>query len=274
MNFSYDFQPLELTDLRREAAFMKADKWRFVQMLAANNEVSGVDLYYSFMKEGDLRNYCIEAVSKQTEVPSITDLFLAAFVFENEARELFGVNMGPIAIDFSGGMYAPAEDEPMTFISPERKAALDKLKKASAAAFEKAKESKDERVEGVIETIPDAQGKPKSRALRHDQVAKIKEVMPTLSEELAAKLQAVLDRSEVALEEQNTAQKVEGFTPNAVVGDKPVVCASHEVDALPEEMNDEPIALFESDEELDALLSIMDEKRSAIVLEALKKGRA
>ena len=50
-------------------------------------------------------------------MPSVTDQFLAAFVFENEAHDLFGVDIEGIAIDFGGNFYALAQKEPMTIIS-------------------------------------------------------------------------------------------------------------------------------------------------------------
>lgn len=287
MGFTSNFEPLELEQLRREAAYMKAEQWRFVQMLAANNDEAGVDLYYSFMKDDELRNYYISAVGKETLVPSITDLFLAAFVFENEARELFGVNMGPIAIDFAGKMYDPAVDEPMTYISPEQKAAVDKIRKAAEAEFAKAKKSEAAkgRVSDVVEikatsaTIDaksadaTASSKTGSKSLRPDQIDKIKKALPTLPPERAAKLQAILDKEAVKSEEMNTAEKVEGFTPNSVVGAKPVVKEAHEVIVDRQAMIDAPTALRESDEQINKLLSIMDEERAAIVLEALKNER-
>ncbi|HAM14761.1 MAG TPA: NADH:ubiquinone oxidoreductase, partial [Eggerthellaceae bacterium] len=98
MTFEQRFIDLPLSGLHREASVMKAEGWRFIQTHAVFAD-EGVDLYYSFMKSGEVRNYRVAGVQKGMEVPSITDLFLAAFVFENEARELFGVDMRDIAID-------------------------------------------------------------------------------------------------------------------------------------------------------------------------------
>ena len=70
----------------------KADGWRFVQLMAVNTE-EGIDLIYSFMKDGVLQNNKIEHVTKNDAVPSISDDFFAAFVFENEVHDLFGVDM-------------------------------------------------------------------------------------------------------------------------------------------------------------------------------------
>ncbi len=66
-------------------------------------------------------------------MPSVTDRFLEAFVFENETHDLFGVDAQGIAIDFGGNFYALAQKEPMTIISPEQKAAREKAKKVAAA---------------------------------------------------------------------------------------------------------------------------------------------
>ena len=77
---------------------------------------------YSFMKDGVLENFTIRGVTQDDAVPSITDRFLAAFVFENEIHDLFGVNVRDIAIDFGGNFYALAQKQPMTIISPAQKA--------------------------------------------------------------------------------------------------------------------------------------------------------
>lgn len=176
MTLETDFIPLQLDQLHREAAVMKADGWRFIQTHAVNRE-GIVDLYYSFMKDGRIANYRVEGVKSGDPVASITDLFLAAFVFENEARELFGVNMRNIAIDFAGAMYAPAGDSPMTFISPEQKAAREKAKKVAAAkAAKAAKEAGEAKAKKAAEAAPEkaaadpAPQKPHAKPLGDKQV--------------------------------------------------------------------------------------------------------
>lgn len=118
----------------------KADGWRFVQLLAVNTE-QGIDLIYSFMKDGVLQNNKVEHVTKADAVPSITDDFFAAFVFENEVHDLFGVDIRNIAIDFGGNFYALAQSEPMTIITPAQKAAREKARAAAIAKAERAKKA-------------------------------------------------------------------------------------------------------------------------------------
>ncbi len=57
------------------------------------NTEDGIDLVYSFMKDGVLDEPRDQGVKKGTSVPSITDRFLEAFVFENETHDLFGVDI-------------------------------------------------------------------------------------------------------------------------------------------------------------------------------------
>ena len=139
MAFRSEFIEIPLAEAHATAERMKAEGARFVQVLAVNAE-EGTDLYYTYDVEGALVNYKVAGIAHDEPVASITDVFLAAFVFENEARELFGVDMRDVAIDFGGHMYSLAETEPMSFISPELAAAKEKARKAAAAKA--AKEAK------------------------------------------------------------------------------------------------------------------------------------
>lgn len=156
MTLQSEFIPLTIEGLPALAAEKKAEGARFVQMLCVNTE-EGIDLVYSFMKDGVLTNHEIKGVKKGTTVPSVTDQFLAAFVFENEAHDLFGVDIEGIAIDFGGNFYALAQKEPMTIISPEQKAAREKAKKVAAAKAAKEKAAKAAAANAAyVETHPDA----------------------------------------------------------------------------------------------------------------------
>ena len=188
MAFEMEFTPVALEDLHHEAAVKKTDGWRFIQTHAVNTD-NGIDLYYSFMKNGRVDNLKITSVTKEQPVPSITDLFLAAFVFENEARELFGVDMRDIAIDFAGALYAPAESEPMTFITPEQKAAREKARKAletKAAKEEGAPES---------EAAPSA-GNTRVFVMTPERRARLDKKLATMSPEKVAKVEAALKARE------------------------------------------------------------------------------
>ena len=130
--FTQTFAPLKLGQVHDLAAARAAEGWRYVQILAVNTE-EGIDLVYSYMRDGHLENFTVKAVQKTDVVPSITDVFLEAFVCENEIHDLYDVAIANIAIDFGGMFYQLSSKAPMTVVSPEQLAAREKAKKIAAA---------------------------------------------------------------------------------------------------------------------------------------------
>ena len=186
MALETNYIPLELADLHDKAAELKKAGYRFVQTHAVNTDEDGIELYYSFMKDDVLDNYVVKGVTPEMRVQSISDLFIGSFVFENEARELFGVNMTDIAIDFGGTMYMPAETEPMTFMSPEMKAEKEKAKKIALAKAAKAAKAKKEAEEAAKKAAEgDTVGEGAEAPAAEEKPAK--KQYATLEEEIAAK---------------------------------------------------------------------------------------
>lgn len=147
MSLEIKYLPLTLEELPALVANLKKQEYRFVQILCVNTD-DGLDVQYSFEKDGVLENYTIKGVKKGIKVPSITDKYLAAFVFENESHDLFGLQVEGIAIDFGGNFYQLSVSEPMTIISPAQKEAREKAAKIAAAKA--AKEAKAAQVSEAI----------------------------------------------------------------------------------------------------------------------------
>lgn len=187
MAFESSFETIALEDLHATAERMKAQGARFVQILGVNTD-DGIDVYYTFMVDGAIVNYRVAGLDHETPVPSITDLFLAGFVFENETRELFGVNIRDIAIDFDGALYTLAEPEPMTYLSPEMKEAKDKARKAAAAKA--AKEAKAAREAQEAEKEKSAEAEAASTSASADAALEAK--LANMDPEKAAKVRAAM----------------------------------------------------------------------------------
>ena len=154
MAVSAKYETIQIDGILPLANKMQSKGCRFVQLLAVNTE-SGIDVQYTFMNENALENYTVQGVKETDEIPSITGQFIAAFVFENEIHDLFGVNVKDIAIDFKGNFYALTQQKPMTIISPEQKAAREKAAKiaaAKAAKLAKAKKAAQAKKESAEET--------------------------------------------------------------------------------------------------------------------------
>ena len=53
------------------------------------------------------------------KVPSIQEMYFAAFSYENETHDLYGVRFINMKLDFGGHFFNLAAESPMTIISPE-----------------------------------------------------------------------------------------------------------------------------------------------------------
>lgn len=149
-----------------------------MQILAVNKD-DGVDLVYSYMKDGYLDNMVVHDVPRGAHVPSISDVFLEAFVCENEIHDLFGVSIDGIAIDFLGNFYQLSTEKPMTIISPEQLAEREKQRKIAAAKA--AKEAK-KAAEGAgatkgTDADVDAEFEAKLAAMDPEKAAKVRAAM-------------------------------------------------------------------------------------------------
>lgn len=201
MSLQTEFLPLELANVKQCAVDMKERGYRYVQMLAVNTD-NGIDLQYAYMLGSDLKMFTVEGVKKGTKVPSITDIFLEAFVFENEAHDLFGVEIEGIAIDFGGKFYHVAQSEPMTVISPAQKAAREKAEKLAAAKAAKEKgasapaDDMEAKLAGMdpekaakVRAAMEAKAKKQAEAAEAAKADKIANLDP----EKAAKLKAAME---------------------------------------------------------------------------------
>lgn len=96
-------------ELLEQVAGLKSDGYRLVQIHCTNKD--GLELTYSFGQDLRLVNLRFP-VTIEAEVASISSIFQPAFLYENEIRELFGVNFAHISIDYAGSLYKKAIKTP------------------------------------------------------------------------------------------------------------------------------------------------------------------
>ena len=192
MKFESVFTPLAVAEVHEDATARRDGGWRYVQILAVNKD-AGVDLVYSYMKDGHLENLVVADVPREAHVPSISDLYLEAFVCENEIHDLFGVAFDDIAIDFLGNFYRVSSEYPMTIISPEQLAEREKQKKIAAAKAAKAAKEKTAHEGGAgAEEADTAAGDGAERAPRADKDAELEAKLAAMDPEKAAKVRAAM----------------------------------------------------------------------------------
>ena len=145
MAITQDFRSIPLDKLIDTCKERKNEGYRLAQLCPKLERDDSITLIYSFVKESEMINYKVSGIKKGvTEVPSVTELFIAAFVFENEAHDLFGVNVVGNLIDFQGKFYSFAEgvEAPMTIVTPAQLAAREKAAKLAAAKAARAANAK------------------------------------------------------------------------------------------------------------------------------------
>lgn len=137
--YTTSFVDVPLEELLTRVQTLKHEGMRFVQMCAETTE-QGIDLLYTFYDETtqNALNLCVYGIDESSRVPSIQGLYFAAFSYENETHDLYGVRFVNMKLDFGGHFFNLATSEPMTIITPEMKAEREKLAKKKAAAAAKA----------------------------------------------------------------------------------------------------------------------------------------
>jgi len=106
-----DFISITKEELVTRAREYANQAYRLIQMLGTKTSES-MYIIYSFEKEDlSLENLRL-TLTDEEEIPSISDIFLHAFVYENEIHDLFGVTVTGMAVDFKGTFYETAKPFP------------------------------------------------------------------------------------------------------------------------------------------------------------------
>ena len=106
--------PLSLDAVRDVAKECLDDGWRLVTMSAVQVGDDSFDLLYHYDKDLVMRHYRL-TVPKDTTVPSISPVYFAALLVENEIRDQFGICFSDIVLDFGGALYLEEEVRAMPF---------------------------------------------------------------------------------------------------------------------------------------------------------------
>lgn len=103
--------PVTPDHLVNEVQQLQFAGYRFVTATSVDNDGT-FDLLYTFDRQGAMRHLRI-VVAAHDAVPSISRIYSCAVLVENEIKELFGVNITDIAIDY-GGRLLLSEGAPET----------------------------------------------------------------------------------------------------------------------------------------------------------------
>jgi ech hydrogenase subunit D len=118
--------PISLETVVGETAKIKVEGYRFVTMSCTSLEENRLDILYHFDKDLELKHFRL-TIAKDTPIPSISPVYLAAFLVENEIQDLFGVRFSGLVLDYGQTFYL----EPEVKIAPFCKYSVNKAKSAS-----------------------------------------------------------------------------------------------------------------------------------------------
>ena len=109
------FEKQEIINITKEELLTRVpplfkEGYRLVQICCTTLDKLVVD--YTFDKDYKFLGFRVELPLENAELPSITDVYFAAFGYENELHDLFGIKVIGNKVDFGGKFYRINEKTP------------------------------------------------------------------------------------------------------------------------------------------------------------------
>ena len=100
--------PVSADILVGEAAKLKVQGYRLVTLTCTELDESTLDLLYHFDQDLRLKHLRLTA-PKDQPVPSISPVYFAALLVENEIQDFFGLKFEGLLVDYQGTLYLEEE---------------------------------------------------------------------------------------------------------------------------------------------------------------------
>jgi ech hydrogenase subunit D len=103
-NDGYRLVAISCTSLKSTEGGTSGEDAISTQGSASGEDIVSMELSYSFDKDYDLLTLRVITDTKE-EISSISIIYPFAFLYENEIKELFGVKIKDITVDFNHSLY-------------------------------------------------------------------------------------------------------------------------------------------------------------------------
>jgi ech hydrogenase subunit D len=113
MSDSQTIEVIELSGLLERVKAMKFDRYRLVQ-ICASLLPEGYEILYSFDHSCGLVSLRLKLPADAATLPSISGIYGAAILYENEIHDLFGLKIENLIVDFHGHFFETAVKYPMS----------------------------------------------------------------------------------------------------------------------------------------------------------------
>ena len=94
---------IEIKDLVEKVTEFRCNSYRLVKIGCTKTDI--LEINYSFDKDYNFVTLRIILPCADIEVPSVSHIYWSAFIYENEIKDLFGIRINNIAIDYKGNFY-------------------------------------------------------------------------------------------------------------------------------------------------------------------------
>jgi NADH:ubiquinone oxidoreductase subunit C len=114
------FHPVTGSEIVEKAKSYLKEGYRLIQMCCTKTPTE-MDIIYTFEK---INLECVNLklpVNVGDTLPSISDVFFGAFLYENEIHDLYGVNFTGMAVDFKGTFYETSVKQAFSTTGAETK---------------------------------------------------------------------------------------------------------------------------------------------------------
>lgn len=118
---------IEAEKIREKVEPLFKNNYRLVQICCTKTEAA-LQVDYTFDKEYNFLNFRIMLPFDKARLQSISGIYWCAFTYENELKDLFGIEIDGLNIDFGGNFYRKAAKTP--FITLPDAAAAGKENKS------------------------------------------------------------------------------------------------------------------------------------------------
>ncbi|MBK1721071.1 NADH-quinone oxidoreductase subunit C [Thiocystis violacea] len=113
MSLDEPFNDLPLADWVPTAQRHRADGYRLVQMTGTARPDS-FEIMISYDKEYRCTNYRTQVPRDKPDLPSLSGIFPAAFTYENELKDLFGLEVPGLTLDYGGNFLRTKQKIPFS----------------------------------------------------------------------------------------------------------------------------------------------------------------
>ena len=100
--------PVSAEALVGEVAKLKVQGYRLVTLSCTELDETTLDILYHFDKDLGLKHLRLTA-AKSSPVPSISPVYFAALLVENEIQDFFGLRFEGLLVDYQGTLYLEEE---------------------------------------------------------------------------------------------------------------------------------------------------------------------